>query len=518
VRSAGSFGNGRGGWLIAARRGYLDLALRLAGVADSVSPRYGDLFAKVTTAMGQHDRLTGELLWATDGFDYTSSTGAISSGYGSAYGWLTWESWPSSSLSGRTTLSSTRLTWRRVGHAAGDFSTSGEIREDRAYSAPTIATDWSWTPSTPLVIRWGGSIRPERASYDESALRTAPTVVGDSAFFRVERNSESLSPAGTEAVAYLAPRLQPLSWLTVEPGIRYERSTYSSDETLSPRFNVLVALTPSTALRLVEGRYTQSLPIYGLQLLDGVTRFAPADLSIHRIVAVEQRIGSATTARVEAYERRVTREHPRYVDLEATSNAFPELAGDRVLLQATSGRARGIELSAQHRTTEGFGWMASYARARVTDDVDGKSIPRTYDQEHTAYVDASYQPHGSNWRLSGGWQLHSGWPAAPVTFRLDTIAAGAGATTVVQSTYGPIGVVGQERLPWYHRVDVRATRDVLLSRSRLSFFVDVFNLFDSPNARAYQYTIRPISGRLVVARAPERQFGRIPSAGVSWTF
>ncbi|MEP6494883.1 MAG: carboxypeptidase regulatory-like domain-containing protein [bacterium] len=38
----GGFANGKGGWLVSGRRGYLDLAFKLAGNADSIYPQYND--------------------------------------------------------------------------------------------------------------------------------------------------------------------------------------------------------------------------------------------------------------------------------------------------------------------------------------------------------------------------------------------------------------------------------------------------------------------------------------------
>src|SRR5262249_33922334 len=146
----------------------------------------------------------------------------------------------------------------------------------------------------------------------------------------------------------------------------------------------------------------------------------PADLSDQRALGVEQRVGGVSV-RVEAYDRELVREHPRYVNLRLTTDVFPEFPFDRVLLPATNGRSRGVEVMTRREAIDGFDWTASYAIASVADNVDGLSIPRMYDQRHTAYVDASYRPAGSTWRLSAAWQMHSGWPQPPITFRADTI-------------------------------------------------------------------------------------------------
>jgi hypothetical protein len=266
------------------------------------------------------------------------------------------------------------------------------------------------------------------------------------------------------------------------------------------------------------GRYDQPRPIYALQVGDSVTRFAPADLSDQRALSVEQRFRNGVSARVETYERRTGREAPRYINLQTNTQIFPEFTLDRVLLPATSGIARGIELMTRRRASEGLEWTASYALAKVTDRVDGVDLPRTYDQRHTAYVDASYHPAGSSWRLSGAWQIHSGWPQAPVSFRVDTLRPPPNLSVNVSSTYGPLSVLGAERLPWYRRLDLRFTRDVVTSRGRISFFADLYNVFNASNPRNNNYSFALRNGQLDVHPVPNAQIGRFPSAGISWDF
>ena len=46
--SQGGFADGKGAWLVSGRRGFLDLAFKLANIQDSLNPRYDDVFGKVT--------------------------------------------------------------------------------------------------------------------------------------------------------------------------------------------------------------------------------------------------------------------------------------------------------------------------------------------------------------------------------------------------------------------------------------------------------------------------------------
>src|SRR5207302_1111975 len=89
--SVGRYAGGRGQWMIAARRGYLDIALKLIGTGDSVSPRYYDLSASTEYQVGTNHALSLHLLRAGDALDFTDEKErSIGSHYGSTFLWASW--------------------------------------------------------------------------------------------------------------------------------------------------------------------------------------------------------------------------------------------------------------------------------------------------------------------------------------------------------------------------------------------------------------------------------------------
>jgi hypothetical protein len=519
LQSQGGFADGRGGWLVAARRGYLDLALKLAGRADSISPKYGDAFATVTWAYNDRHQVAGHVLWSDDHLHYRVNDGGISSAYGSAYGWVTWDAAFSPRLSARTVGSVGALRWDRSGDARIISAFHSTVDDRRRFSLGGVRQDWLWAPSSGFALKWGGEWRPMTASYDYSALRAYRVFQGDSIANVRLPVSIARPTEGTQWGVYLAPRARPVSWLVAELGVRYDRTSWSGDASVSPRANALVTLGPRTSLRLGMGRYAQPQQLFGLQVQDGISTFGAEDVAEHRVAGLEHRFGLLAVAKVEAYERRVTRERPRYINLHADIQVFPELELDRVLLPATTAKATGVEYSLHGLGTHGFDWAASYTHSRVTDRVGAVDAARTWDQAHTFYLDASYHPPSASWRVALAWQVHSGWPAAPVWFEVDTTRNAKGVkSTVVLTRYGPVTALGAQRMPWYHRIDARYTRDVVTSRGRMSFFVDLFNALDTPNPSAYDYHPSVTAGKLIVQRTTVTQLRRLPSAGVSWEF
>ena len=520
AQAEGGFGDGRGGWSVAARRGYLDLALRLAGRSDSLSPTYNDLFATLTWAANARHRVAGHVLWADDKLEYRIKDGGIVSRYASRYAWMTWDAEYGAGLSAHTVASLGQLGWARTGDAqivsGGARSTVDDLRDARFAG---LRQDWQWSFTERAMLKFGADVRPASATYDYSGVRIQRAVVADT-LARIPTPVNALrSVHGSQVSVYVAPRLRPVRWLVAELGARYDRTTWSGDASLSPRANVMVTLSPATTLRLAAGRYAQPQQSFALQIQDGVTTFGREDVTQHRVVGLEQRIGLSAIVRVEAYERRVTYESPRYINLRADIRVFPELEPDRVYLPATSGRARGVEFSVRGLGRGGMDWAASYAYARVTDRVGTTDVPRTWDQPHTLYMDATWSPGEKRWHVSVAAQAHSGWPESPVQFVLDTVKNSKGTrSSTVLTVYGPVTDVGAHRLPWYHRVDARITRELTVRRRTLSMFVDVFNVFDVDNPSAIHYSASAANNRVTVKRTSEMHLGWLPSAGLTVEF
>src|SRR5262249_53897825 len=106
----------------------------------------------------------------------------------------------------------------------------------------------------------------------------------------------------------------------------------------------------------------------------------------------------------------------------------------------------------------------------------------------------------------------------PFTVTVDTVRPGPPPTVSVFSTYGPLSALGEQRLEWYRRLDVRYTHDIETSRGEVSFFADLLNVFNATNPRYNNYSISYNNGKLSVRPVPNSQIGRLPSAGVSWKF
>ena len=395
VQSQGKFSSGQGSWLVAARRGYLDLAFKLAGVSDSISPAYSDVFAKTSFGIGGRNRLTVDLLRADDELTYNTGKGLIKSAYASTYAWATWNTDPTNWLSGTTIVSMAHLRWSRNLRSPPKLGLVDTASDTRTFATPGVQQNWSLVASPYLTMRAGAELRSESASYDYHGLHSTIRVIDDSVVVASHALSADLLPRGSRVGAYVAPRIRPASWLTTEIGLRYDRVSYTGDGLWSPRANVLLALGPRTSVRLADGRYDQPQSIYSLQVQDGVTHFAQADRAEHRVIGIDQILDSATSVRAEAYERITTRESPGSSICKPARMRCLNSLPDRVLLSASGGRARGVELTVRHHVALGLDWSANYAWARTTDMVEGQQVPRTYDQEHTAYVDASYRAPAS---------------------------------------------------------------------------------------------------------------------------
>lgn len=514
--SQGVFAKGRGTWLVSARRGYLDLALKLSSSGDSINPRFYDLFAKTRYDMGRAGTLGLHALDAGDRLTYLDNPDpSVRSRYRSSYLWANWEG-RFGRFTQQTVASLGRLTWRRDGERLDGSTVTAEITDRRDLTIGGVRQDWSMEMGPRALLKFGVDVKRAGADYDYFSAVGDIAVQNGARVLVWDTTAVTQAPTSTRTGLYVAPRVRPFSSLAVEVGLRYDAASHTSDEELSPRLNVSWQPRSGTSLRAAWGKYAQSQPLAGLQAQDGVDRFFSAERAEHRVIGLEQLLGHGLSARVEAYDRRLSNLRPRFVSTGPGVEVFPEINWDRVRVDAERGRARGAELLLSHDDGRRVLWSAGYALASVTDRIDGRNVPRNTDQRHTITGDWAYRSR--KWRLSVATVWHSGWPYTPELLVVDTVA-----NTPNRFDVEPTSIPGElnsGRLPWYRRVDARWTRFIDTRNGQVALFLEAYNLLDSRNRRGYSSNlfIDGRSRRVFVTRRDQSWIPRLPTFGITWEF
>jgi hypothetical protein len=513
--SQGEFAGGDGQWMVAARRGYIDLAIKLGGGQIDSSPTYYDFSGKVQYRLSPQQTLSLHVLYAADTFTRLHETNDpdLRSSYDSAYVWGRWRGSFGERVSGESVLSVSRLDWHRNGNGFIDDGVHRfTLRDDRRLDTVGLRQDWTVNLTSHALVRTGFEYKSGEASYDYALLRDLWTLNNGSLLTTTRTVNYNLRPDGDYAAAYVAPRLQLGSDLVIEPGMRFERHSYTNDSGWSPRLNASLALGPRMTLRAAWGIYEQAQGLQELSMQDRETTFSRAERAEQRVLGLSHKLKSGVELRVEGYERLSSHLRSHWENLVEPFNVFPESLYDRARFDPTSGRARGVELIAEHRDGPRFGWAASYVYAVSEEQVGGRWIPRDWDQRHTFSADVSYVP-APNWRLSAAWQFHTGWPFTDQIFTLVPLSNG---TLTYSWVFGPTGAL---RSSSYHRLDLRATRTYRLRHGTLRAYVDIFNAYDRQNEVGFDDHYAYISqGKLIVVKTPGKMLPLLPSAGLSWEF
>ncbi len=526
--SHGTFGDGRGQWLFSARRGYLDIVLKLTDADDDISPQYYDILGKVKYQLGSRHLLSGHFLLARDHLrldvgDSEVEDGSLGTRWGSGYGWLTWKAFYTPWLTSSTMVSLGQVTRRR----AGGVEEPGRIEGPEAAMVSDVGNmnfagfrhEWTVDFSDRVALRAGFDARRSLADYDY--LHWTRSLVANEQGTLAEAYDTtlvSLDPTGTQIGSWVATRFRPIPQLTAELGLRYDRHSHTGDSDISPRVHTVLDLGGGTTFRASWGQYFQSQGLHELEVADGETTFAPSEQATQIAVGLEHRFNNGISARAEVYTRDVENPRRQYVNLWREILAFPELEGDRILLSPTESSASGIELLVS-QDADRWDWSGSYAYAEADDRIDDRWVPRWLDQRHTVVLTLGYRP-SPKWFATGAWHFHSGWPFTPQEVVFDTLTVyrdtGEQYPLSWREEFGPVNSI---RLPAYHRLDLRVTRRFQLRRGRLDVYLDLFNAYNQQNLRSYDFGMEQQNNRWMNVRYPDEELlPLLPSIGFRWEF
>jgi hypothetical protein len=323
----------------------------------------------------------------------------------------------------------------------------------------------------------------------------------------------------TQAGAFFSTRLTPVAAFTADLGARYDYNGASGENQLSPRFNLAWKPRKDDVFRFAWGWFYQSQRPNELQVEDGETELAPAEWAEHLILGYEHRRESGALLRMEAYRRRLSHLRVRYENLYDPVVLFPELSGDRVRIAPDGGLATGIELLLRGAERGPLSWWLTYTYSSIEEDLNGRKVPRAVDQPHALRADLNYRLE-SGWNFNAAWLYHTGWPTTSLTGRAVTAADGStNISANISANIEPVlGPYNAERLPDYHRLDLRVSHGWKLGLGRLDAYVDLQNLYDRHNLRGFDHFTFDLGpdGDVRVHSEEVSWGGFLPSFGLRW--
>lgn len=466
-------------FFIAARRSWFDLVVDSAeddeeGVSFQL-PVYTDSQARLLWQLSPKTRLRLDVSTASDRIEYTVKaggkaaerdplvTGSSNQRQSFATGAVVLENDLSDTLGVRTAVGQMRQDDSfRLGGAG-----TARVRTDTSY----LRQQWQYTGWRGHEVTFGGTLEsrqldvaldfnfPRCTEFDPNCdISTAPRLVTDR---RARQN---------RADVHLADRwqLNP-RWVAIA-GLRLQRDAWLDRDAAEPRLGL--EYSPTRDLTWSAGFGLHSQPPAPEESFDviGNPKLAPIR-SRHAVVGVSQRLAGGWSWRSEVYAK----------DFRGYAVADPVLN----YRNGARGTAQGVELLLKKDLTpggprQGWGALTGFAsltlsRSRRTVDATGEDFPFDADQPVIATV-VAHLPWNERWSYGLKWSAHSGSPYTPVIGLNGTWPDGR-----VRPLYGGLN---SQRLPAYHRLDLRADRR--FTRDFSGYF-EIINAYNRRNVAGYSY-------------------------------
>jgi hypothetical protein len=512
-------GNENLGWLISARRGYLDLVLKLMDDDnENFRPVYYDLFGKLVHNINDKHSVALNFLWANDNLNFRDDERdnyEFFSTYNNGSAWLVWQATFTPHLHARTLPYIGYNTTKREGNTYfTSFNTPSlyqRVDDTRETTRYGIKSDWTYQAHTRHLIRFGSDIKRQNAEYDYYKQ--------DGIFFLRDTTQVNLSPQTTQFSAYLSDKWRIAGPLTADLSIRYDHHSHTKENDISPRVALALPIGNNTILRAAWGQFYQAQGVDELPIQYNDLNFRRSERATHYILGIEQQLPANLQLRLEGYYKDLNHMRDRYEDIQNEIEMLPELHSDIAHLYPQTGYIRGLEFYLKRDTGGKFNWWTSYtlSQARETHSSTlggftqtmGRTYPQKRDQRHQLSIDLIFRP-SPNWNISTAWIYRSGWPHTAK--HIIAVPNNQNTTTNVLNYVD----LYDDRYPAYHRLDVKLNRRFTFNAWRLQTSLGVVNLYSRRNIRGYYYGLT--NNRTTRVQEAETWFPLLPSFTISAEF
>ncbi|MFT7675839.1 MAG: hypothetical protein ACI845_004266, partial [Gammaproteobacteria bacterium] len=261
-------------------------------------------------------------------------------------------------------------------------------------------------------------------------------------------------------------------WI-ITPGLHFSTDDYLNDSFSEVRLHSRYLINDEWAATAAVGQYHQ-FPEIGEVLPDVGNPGLESPESTHTVVGLEQKISKTWDWKTEIYFKDLKNQ------VLSLSEGIDADFDDNYSNDAT-GEAYGLELLVNRNLSDKwYGWASvSYSKSERTNERTGQKQLFNYDRPVILNLVANYQINDL-WNIGFRWKAQSGSLYTPIIV-LEESATQAG---IMSPVYGRNN---SERLPVYHRLDIRAERVRHYSWGSFTFFTDLLNAYANENVEGYDY-------------------------------
>jgi len=414
------------------------------------------------------------------------------------YSWIAANWDPSGAVHSRTSIALTSSERGLTGSVAAGQVANGSLQQRTDISTLDARTEWTYLQAATVLWDTGAEVTVERADLAFARQENFDTPLATD-LGRPPGDSQDLAQnLQSTTLGFFASGRWQWRRFEVEVGGRFDRQQYRAFGTHSqgtPRINVRFDPTSSLHLYGSWGQFTQAQRPGEWRLEQHQTLPDSANRAVHLITGVAYDSSPQTHWRLEAYDDQWTSVHPYFDNLLDRLSLIPELGIDRTLVVPQTAESAGLELSVHHSIDETWDLSGAYALSKVTDDILGQEIPRSWDQTHALNINLDWRHANASVALLVAW--HTGWPRTALTER-------------------SIGARNAARWGNYFSADLKATYTVPFTRGDLFLFVDATNLTNRGNPCCN--ILGPANAGNGIGGTSTDWFPRIVNAGFQWRF
>jgi len=499
----GTFASGKGTYILAARRSYLDLIAGASGI--NLLPSFGDAQLKLTYEIDNNNSISLLDIFSDDHIssDSVNARENKQTAYGSddiydgTFG-INWRHiWGESGFS-QTSLAYTRTEFknRYIDNEKGtEILRKNSIEEYiRLRNVNTFLLGKTFT------VECGAELKYIQAD-NNIFFGLTKNAVGDSVSPYTLRGKKDAVRGGL----FFTGIYSPIDAMKISFGFRSEYSSISEAFNFSPKAQATYLFSERTTLSLSYGIYYQGLPI--LMVAQNPSLQKPKDMRAQHIVAsLQQLLSDETRLIVEGYYKQysgfpVDPSESRLFAIDEPYDRIGFYTYHPELIMSGKARSYGIEASVQKKLSDNFYGMTgiSWFRSQYAGH-DGMWRNRVFDNQFVFSVEGGYTIN-KEWELSARWIFAGGRPYTP--FDINT-------STQLNTGVLDENNINMERFPSYHSLNIRADKRFFLENSSITVYLSVWNTYNRKNVQAVIWN--------TFDNRPEtvNQFGLLPIFGIEW--